>query len=710
MRTPRSIGTVLGTLWVHVLLATHIIGGELYYDHLTGDQYQFTLKIYRDCGPGNTNGTGFDPDAELGVFDGAGNYLFSEFIPLPGTASVPVVLNNPCLTAPASICVEVAAYVTTIDLPPLAGGYVISYQRCCRTPTIMNLDNPSGQGLTCTVVVPDVNVFGYNSSPRFTNYPPIALCVNQDMVFDHSAVDPDGDVLEYGLVTPLNGGSSLNPQPTPPAGPPYAAVNWGVGFSQVMQMSANPPLALDPVTGELTVTPNTIGSFVVGLGVRDVRNGVVLSEVYRDLRFDVVPCQVLVLSSIQQQQVFCTGDTVQMVNLSTGASFYHWDFGVPNTLSDTSDLAAPQFIYPDTGSYEVTLVANPGWPCADTSYASFQIYPPLAPGFVRPPIQCVGGTPLTFSATGNFTSNAQVDWDLGAGAVPSIASGGTIQTVFTQPGWHPVHLQLADHGCTDDHLDSVEVHPVPIAYFSTDTAGCTPLTVRFDNMSTAWTPMTYLWDFGDGSTSMDSTPVHVYIAPGAYEVSLSASTDSGCVDTGVFDRDPAVRAWVPPDAGAYAQDDLISIFDPVVTVFDASQGAGQWQYVVDGTTYDTPSFTHVFQEAGIYTVTQVVTSGLGCHDTTELIIHVADHLFYAPNAFTPNGDGWNDVFLPEVLGARLYELSIFDRWGERIFHTEDPDQGWDGTDAQPGVYVYKAWLAEYSSVRKEFVGTVTLIR
>ena len=88
-----------------LLKATHIIGGELYYTSLGNDQYDVTLKIYRDCGPSNTNGTGFDPSVEIGVFDASGGYLFSEFFSFPGANNVPVVLNNPCLTAPPSICV-----------------------------------------------------------------------------------------------------------------------------------------------------------------------------------------------------------------------------------------------------------------------------------------------------------------------------------------------------------------------------------------------------------------------------------------------------------------------------------------------------------------------------------------------------------------------------------------------------------------------------
>jgi gliding motility-associated-like protein len=706
----RSLASILSFSLVSGLMATHIIGGEIYYAHQGGDQYLFTLKLFRDCGPNNVNGTGYDPSAELGIFDGSGNYLFSEFIPFPGATAVPVVLNNPCLTAPASICVEAAEYSTVLTLPAIPGGYWVSYQRCCRTPSILNVIAPDDQGLTCTVAVPDANLVGANSSPVFSDYPPIALCVGQNMVFDNSATDADGDQLVYELCTPYNGGDPLNALPSPPSGPPYQFIPWAAGYSQNFPMDAAPPLAIDPVTGELTVTPSQIGSYVVGVCVKEFRNGVMLSEVRRDFRFDAVACVITVLSSIQQQQIFCDGYTVNMVNQSIGGSSYLWDFGVPGTGSDTSSLTAPSYVYPDTGIYSVMLVVNPGWPCSDTSFASFQIYPPLAPSFVPPPVQCLGGPPVPLAALGNFTNTANVQWDLGVNANPGQAQGPQVQANFTQPGTHLVTLTLSDHGCTENYTDTILVFPPPVPVFTTDTAGCTALSVTFDNQSTAWTPMRFLWDLGDGSTSTDSTPTHVYTDPGIYDVRLEVSTDSGCIATVPLWRQAVVKAWVQPVAGLYVTDPVVSVLDPEMTIHDASQGATTWIYTVEGLTYTEPTFTHPFDEAGTFDITQLVTSGLGCVDSARISVIVTGSLFFAPNAFTPDGDGVNDVFLPRVVGAREYDLAVFDRWGERIFHTQDPKAGWDGGAGVIGVYVYKAWLAEHGPERFEFVGTVTLVR
>ena len=71
--------------------ATHIIGGELYYDHLGGDQYQVSLKLYRDCGPGNVSGTGFDAAATIGVFGGDGTFVSYQALTFPGANEVEAV-------------------------------------------------------------------------------------------------------------------------------------------------------------------------------------------------------------------------------------------------------------------------------------------------------------------------------------------------------------------------------------------------------------------------------------------------------------------------------------------------------------------------------------------------------------------------------------------------------------------------------------------
>ena len=88
---------------------------------------------------------------------------------------------------------------------------------------------------------------------------------------------------------------------------------------------------------------------------------------------------------------------------------------------------------------------------------------------------------------------------------------------------------------------------------------------------------------------------------------------------------------------------------------------------------------------------------------------------YIPNTFTPNGDDLNDFFVPKGIGFDNFEMEIFNRWGERIYHTTDIDRPWDGRFkeedemVQDGVYVYKIWVKDFKDETHYFLGNVTLL-
>lgn len=705
----RSLLIIVFIACCHVACATHLLGGEIYYDKLAGDQYRITLKLYRDCGPGNANGTGFDGEAIIVVYDGNGVQQAIQWPPFVVEHAVPVELSDPCLLAPPAICVRWSEYTTVVGLAPNATGYIISYQRCCRTPGITNLPTWLEQGLTCTVRIPPA-AFGANSSPRFSAYPPIAMCIGQDMAFDHSATDPDGDELVYDLVTPYAGGTAFAPSPTA-APPPYQNIVWGPGFSGTSPMTGSPGLAIDPATGEMTVHPTLLGSYAVAVRVREYRNGQLLSEVIRDLRLDVVACTASIVSVIaeQRQDDHCAGLTVTMRNESINGQFWHWDFGVPGTDADTSDLRTPVWTYADTGTYVVTLIANPGFHCADTSVSHFSIHYPLDPIFTRPAIDCVDAQ-LHVAAEGRFTPNATVTWDFGDGAAPQMVSGVAASTAYSAPGTYPVSLTVREFGCEASYVDSATVHPRITMEAMTDTAGCVHTEFVFAAEAEAWTPITYHWDLGDGTTASTAELSHVYTEAGQYDVSVTAATSSGCVDARALLMPTQVAVFPLPVAEFTVHPMEVSLLDPVVKVTDHARMAEQWEYMVAGHVVDTPSFTYTFEDAGWYEITQTVVSGANCTASTARTVYVSDHLFYAPTAFTPDGDGWNDVFLPSVKGARLYELVIFDRWGVERFRTTDPKAGWSGDDLPQGIYTFKARLSEYGPMNKEYVGHFSLLR
>ena len=688
-------------------MATHIIGGEMYYDHLGGNQYRVTLTLYRDCGPDNINGTGFDPQALFAVYDINGIEITNVSVTDPGEVNVPVDLNDPCLAAPPQLCVATTQYETILDLPPIAGGYTVSYQRCCRTPAMANLQGL--QGITCTVHIPGPPAM-INSSARFNDYPPIALCLGQDMSFDHSATDPDGDQLVYGLCGPFQGADATIPAPLAPP-PPYQEVTWAPGYSALNQLDSSPPIAIDPVTGELTVHPTLQGSFTVGVCVTEIRNGVVIGEAKRDFMFKVVQCNAQVTAVIADQSggQICTGLTQSFENESIGGTVWSWNFGDPTITTDTSSTQEPSWTYAEPGTYTVTLIANPGLACADTSLNTFEVSLPLVAFFQRPPIRCPNEA-AEFIAEGTFTPTTAITWDYGVAGSPAAGAGANTFAQFADVGVFPITISMSENGCFASYTDSVVVYPRPIVDFINDPNACVGSPFALISLSTAWTPLALSWELGDGSTATDSSFVHTYANPGTFDVSLTISTSTGCIATAVLDRPDWITVYPSPVAGFTALPNEVSIFDPYIQVEDYSNLAVEWLYRIEGEEVRDPRFAHWFQEGGQYDIWQIVTSVDGCTDSTSRRVIVSDHVFYAPLAFTPDGDDLNETWLPVVKGAREYELVIFDRWGAERWRTTDTKVGWSGDGLPQGLFLYTARVKEFGSYSKDYIGHFSLLR
>ena len=180
---------VLSLVTSSAFYATHIVGGELYYDFIGGSSYKITLKLYRDCFNGQApfDGQSGGSPALLHVFDASGNLVRQVDLLIPIVTNVPPSINNPCIQTPGGICVEEGKYQVTISLPPLAGGYKLVYQRCCRNNTILNLTNSGAQGASYQAFIPGPELALVNSSPRYNNFPQIFICNGLNITFDHKA-------------------------------------------------------------------------------------------------------------------------------------------------------------------------------------------------------------------------------------------------------------------------------------------------------------------------------------------------------------------------------------------------------------------------------------------------------------------------------------------------------------------------------------------
>ena len=365
------------------------------------------------------------------------------------------------------------------------------------------------------------------------------------------------------------------------------------------------------------------------------------------------------------------------------------------------------------------LIANPNTPCADTTYTTYELYPAVQISFPPVPGQCVIGNNFTLLADGSFGQDAIFSWDFGPFATPPSSDLLSPQVSFSDTGHYLVTLTVTEHGCTDVYTDTVVVYPPPLVNFSIpEFVGCAPFGVQFSDSSFAWTDITYLWDFGDGNTSDLQNPYHTYDFIGSYDVILTVSTDSGCI--GSVTSPPATVTVNPSPNSAFEVDPLAtSIFEPVVNVINFATGDTAFMFFMDdGYSTNEESFSYSYLDTGHYAVTQITWNEWGCTDTLQTIVHIMPELlFYAPNAFTPNGDGLNEVWKPVVGGTDQYELFIYDRWGEVIWTTTDPTQGWDGVPqkgkklAPNNVFVY---LAVYRDINTQVIhkkmGHFTIVR
>ena len=353
--------------------ATHIVGGELTYEDLGNDQYAVSLIIYRDCLSAQAD---FDDPAAIGIFDVSGNLVQNLDFDLDSVVTLQSTINSSCVTAPNDVCTEAGYYTEIVTLPPAVGGYTIAYQRCCRNAVVQNIVDPDDIGATYVATIPGSGSSPDNSSPFWNELPPLYVCVNLPFEFDHSAFDADGDSLVYSLCTPYEGATPNAPAPDPPGSPPYTNLTWLVPYSLLNMLGGSVPLTIDPETGEINATPNSVGTFVIGLCVQEYRNGVLLGETRRGVQISVVNCQAPVALPDDINEVIpnsftnCTG-YVEFNAISSSGFDVWWDFGDPTTTADQSTLQDPTWTYPGPGIYDLTLVVfnpiNPNDPlCTDT--------------------------------------------------------------------------------------------------------------------------------------------------------------------------------------------------------------------------------------------------------------------------------------------------------------------------------------------------------
>jgi gliding motility-associated-like protein len=382
-------------------------------------------------------------------------------------------------------------------------------------------------------------------------------------------------------------------------------------------------------------------------------------------------------------------------------------------------MKPPTHTYVDPGIYEVMLVVSAPFTCSDTSYQNFQVFGLLEPNYPEQPTQCLDGNQFDFTALGASTNNATYLWDFGPEAIPATSNQANPQNiVFTEPQMHTVSLTIAENGCTETYIDSVLVTTYLAPAISINNSdGCEPLSVEIVADVESDVQVYYMWNFGDGNSSFVGETSHIYAFPGTYDISVELFTMEGCADTVVQVFPNAVTVHPSPVAGLTMNPQVVNILNPEMMIADSSFGSVSCSYVMsDGGSSDECDFTYSWIESGFQTITQYVESEFGCNAYVTGTVIVEGFVFYAPNSFTPDNDGLNDFWLPEMTGISSYSLKIFNRWGDLIHASEDLEKPWfgevhDGDHvAQNGVYNYVVLVEDLTGLPHEFVGHISLIR
>ncbi len=278
------------------------------------------------------------------------------------------------------------------------------------------------------------------------------------------------------------------------------------------------------------------------------------------------------------------------------------------------------------------------------------------------------------------------------------------------------------NGCKNTDVIQVTVVPIPQVDFSaTNVADCSPLNTALTNLSTGnlnncqWTLSNGDQYTGCGSVDMELRE------PGCYDVTLTVSTPEGCTNSGTK---PAFLCVYPNPIADFSMTPTdLETSNTFVNFFNNSYGAVDyyWDFSDGSFGSNAENPTHVFpdEEAAYYEVHLVAVNSDGCRDTTSRTVHVGEDLiYYVPNAFSPDGDEYNNVFKPVLtkgFDVNSYHLWIYNRWGELIFESLNYEEGWDGTyhneKLLDGTYIWKIKVKHKSNDKKtELDGHVTLLK
>jgi gliding motility-associated-like protein len=476
-----------------------------------------------------------------------------------------------------------------------------------------------------------------------------------------------------------------------------------------------------------TTTPGVVGPGPINPAVN---NGAGCNLAMLKISFDFAGVDAglqSMINGVRRDTSGCAPLTVDFIDTVANAVTYYWYFGdgsSPNPVITT--VPNTSHTYNLVGLYQVMLIAEDSTTCniRDTAYLHIKVgnlpatldFNPVKIGAcdslnfrfdnlsIAPPIR-------------PFTNNSFI-WDFGDNSPLVTGGSAPVFHSYAAPGSYTVKLTLVDTAycnAPDTLTKVISIAPNVDAQFDTPPTGCVPYTADFKNTSIAG--QTFIWDFGDGSTSVSTNPSHTYNTPGQYTITLIANDPNTCNRSDTISHNITVFP-IPVSNFTFAPDPPV---ENTPTSFNnlASSDAVKFKWLFgDGDSLLTTSrlqVKHQYNATGTFNACLVAINSAGCADTLcQDVRAVIFALVDLPNAFTPQSGDINSKVFARGFGITKIKFIIWNRWGQKVFETNDKNIGWDGKYKgviQPmDVYAYTLDVEFFDGTKTTKKGDITLIR
>ena len=668
-------------------------------------------------------------------FSAIGNGNISDVITNTGAASGTVTYVITPTGNTANACTgPTVSFVVTVDPIPAVTNAVLTQSFCSGgTASFIPTSNVTGTTFTWTATASSGSVAGFSGNGS-GNISEVLTNTGAQPETVTYAVTPVGPGLSCNVI-PVNFVVTVNPTPTVTNSPLTQTIC--SGSTAIL----NPTSIVTGTTFAWTATASavTITGFSAS-GTGNISDAIANSGTPGTVTYIITPTSPPTASCVGDTVHFdvtinpnpipvvgnngpvCAGSQLDLTANTFAGGVYSWTG--PNgfvsavedpTVNTVSTLAM-------AGTYHL-LVTVLGCPGTDSTNVVVNVLPTATVSGGS--IVCAGipPVPVSFALTGNgpwvlVYSDGTSTTTINTAVTPYVIASPTT-------GNYTV-TSISDINCTGTSTGTaiVVINPIPVAALTPDiVSGCAPVCVTFTNNSTvsSGSIASWAWDFGDGSTDNSQTPnTHCFNQAGLYSVHLTIVSAAGCTaDTNNINLID-VTAYPVANFECPASS---SIYSPMVTFTDFSTGATSWlwdfgdSFNPSTNTSTERNPTHTFSQVGNYCVLLTAGNAGLCYDTTLICVEITpEFTCFIPNAFSPNHDGINDDFYCKANNVLTFEMYIYDRWGNKVFYTDDLNKHWDGDTnenrivAQEDVYVYIIHIKDTNKEKHDYIGNITLVR